>query len=256
MIWKLMKKELKEFLKTGKIYVLLFSLLFFGISSPIIAKFTPEIIESLVKNQEMQSLIIQLPPPTWKDAFIQFFKNLNQIVFLIIVLLFIGCISEEKNKNTASIFIALGIDRKKWIFSKFLFQIIITYFFLLISFIACAYYTYFLFSTFPIQNSISAMFLYFIYIFFILSLIIFSSSLGNNFIQSAGIFLGIFIIFNLLSIFPNMDPYNPMSLSSLQNEWILKSVIWEDALKNIIFTLIYSFILLTLGVVSFEKQEL
>jgi len=37
---------------------------------------------------------------------------------------------------------------------------------------------------------------------------------------------------------------------------VLKSVIWKDALKNIIFTLIYSFILLTLGVVSFEKQEL
>jgi len=36
MIWKLMKKEAKELLKTGKFYALLFAFIFFAIPSPVI----------------------------------------------------------------------------------------------------------------------------------------------------------------------------------------------------------------------------
>lgn len=256
MMIKLIKKEFKELIKTGRIYALLFVFLFFSISSPIIAKFTPEIIKSLTSSQDMQGFVIQIPPPTWKDAFIQFFKNLNQIVFLVLVIIFIGSVSEEKNKGTAITMVTLGVDRKIWVLSKFIFQIIITFFLVSISYILCSYYTYFLFSKIEIYETLSSIFLYLIYIFFILSLCIFSSSIGNNTLQSAGIFFLIFIIFNLLSIFPNFESYNPMTLSSLQNQWIVKGVLWKDSLKTIISTIVYSFILIIAGVLYFENQEL
>ncbi|MGC9002389.1 MAG: ABC transporter permease subunit [Dictyoglomus sp.] len=256
MILKLMKKEWKELVKTGKIYVLLFVFLFFSIGSPVIAKFTPDIIKSLASGSEMQGIIIHLPPPTWKDALLQFFKNLNQIVFIVIVIVFIGSISEEKNRGTASILLSFGVERKKWLLSKFLFQLFVTFIFVLFSYILCAYYTYFLFKEISIYSSLFATLLYLIYVFFVLSLLIFSSSLGKNTIQSAGIFFAIFIIFNLISIFPNLNDYNPMSLSSFENQWILKGVLWKDAIKNIIFTLIYSFILLFLSIIHFENEEL
>lgn len=256
MMIKLMKKEFRELIKTGRIYALLFAFLFFSISSPIIAKFTPEIIKSLTSSQDMQGFVIQIPPPTWKDAFIQFFKNLNQIVFLVVVIIFIGSISEEKNKGTAITMVTLGVDRKKWILSKFIFQIITAFFLVFISYILCAYYTYFLFSKVLIYETLSSTFLYLIYLFFILSLCIFSSSIGNNTLQSVGIFFLIFILFNLLSILPNFEPYNPMTLSSLQNQWIIKGVLWKDSLKTITFTFFYSFILIFLGILYFENQEL
>lgn len=251
-----MKKEAKELVKTGKIYALLFAFLFFAMSSPAITKFTPDIIKSLIQNQDLQDFIIQIPPPTRKDAFLQFFKNLNQIIFLVIVIVFIGSIAEEKNKGTASILITMGVDRKKWVLSKFLFQFLVITSFIIISYIICAYYTYFLFSKFPIYDTLASIVLYLVYILFILSLTLFSSSLGNNAIQSAGIFFGIFILFNLLSIFPNFESYNPISLSSLQNQWIVKGTIWKDAFKNISFTFLYSIILITIGIIYFDKQEL
>lgn len=256
MMTKLIKKEFKELVKTGRIYALLFVFLFFSISSPIIAKFTPEIIKSLTSSQDMQGFVIQIPSPTWKDAFIQFFKNLNQIVFLVLVIIFIGSVSEEKNKGTAITMITLGVDRKKWVLSKFIFQIIVTLFLVSFSYILCTYYTYFLFSKVGIYESLSSTLLYLIYIFFILSLCIFASSIGNNTLQSAGIFFLVFVIFNLLSVFPNFEPYNPMTLSSLQNQWIVKGVFWRDSFKIIITTVIYSFVFIILGISYFENQEL
>ncbi|MEN2984421.1 MAG: ABC transporter permease subunit [Dictyoglomaceae bacterium] len=256
MILKLMKKEWKEFIKTGKFYALLFSFLFFAVSSPAIAKFTPEIIKSIVESQQAQGLIIQLPPPTWKDSFLQYLKNLNQIIFLILVIVFIGSIAEEKNKGTAIMIISKGINRVIWVISKFIFQFLISFAFLLISYILCLYYTFFLFSNFPIENSLFSTLLYGIYLFFLLSLILLSSSLGNNTIQSAGIFFGIFILFNIFSLFPNLNSYNPLYLSSLENMWIIGSVELKEAIKPIMSTIIFSFIFLFLGVLHFNNQEL
>jgi len=256
MILKLMKKELKELLKTGRFYALLITFLFFAISSPPITKFTPEIIKSLIQTQDTKGIIIQIPSPTWKDSFLQFFKNLNQIIFIVLIIIFIGCISEEKNKGTAVTIIVRGIDRKKWIISKFLFQILICFILLIISYIICAYYTFFLFSHFPLYNSLSSTILYAFYLIFVISLIIFSSSIGNNAIQSGGIFFIIFIILNIINIFPNLNSYNPIYLSTLQNQWITQSVNWQSALKPILSTLIMSTFLIYIGMIYFDRQEL
>ncbi len=256
MILKLMRKEWKEIIKTGKFYALLFSFLFFAISSPAIAKFTPEIIKSLINSQQTQGLIIQIPPPTWKDAFLQFLKNLNQIIFIVLVIVFIGSIAEEKNKGTAIMVLTKGIDRSKWILSKFIFQLLVSFALLSISYILCLYYTFLLFSNFPIKNSLFSTLLYVIYLFFFLSLTLFSSSLGNNTIQSLGIFFGIFILLNIFSIFPNLNSYNPLYLSTLENMWITSYVELKEALKPIISTILLSFMFIFLGILHFKNQEL
>lgn len=256
MILKLMKKEWKELIKTGKLYALLFVFLFFSIGSPVIAKFTPDIIKSLASSSEMQGFIIQLPPPTWKDAFLQFFKNLNQIIFIVVVIVFMGSISEEKNKGTVSILLSLGVERKKWLLSKFFFQVFSTFILIISSYLICAYYTYFLFKEISIYNSLSATLLYLVYNLFILSLLTFSGTIAKNPLQTAGIFFVVFIIFNLLLIFPNLSSYNPMNLSSLENLWVSKGILWNDAFKNIFSTLFYSFVLVLVSIILFEKQEL
>ncbi|HOL40092.1 MAG TPA: ABC transporter permease subunit [Dictyoglomaceae bacterium] len=256
MIWKLMKKEWKEFLKTGRLYVLLFVFLFFGVSSPAIAKFTPELIKSLVQGEDFQGLIIQMPPPTWKDSFLQFFKNLNQLIFFVLVLVFIGSIAEEKNKGTAQVICALGVDRKKFVLSKFIFQTISSMIFVIFSYMLVAYYTYFLFSDVDIYSSFFATILYLIYIIFVLSLCIFSSSIGGSTLQAGGIFFVVFILLNILSIFPKLQPYNPITLSSLQNSYIIKGVMWSEAIRPIVSTLIISILLLINAIWHFDRKDL
>jgi ABC-type multidrug transport system permease subunit len=75
-------------------------------------------------------------------------------------------------------------------------------------------------------------------------------------LQSAGVFFAIFIVLNILNIIPQVNPYNPMTLSSIENQWIVSKVVWGDTIKPIISTMLFSLILIFLGTAYFEKQEL
>lgn len=246
-----MKKEWNEYRKTGKFYILLFVFVFFAILSPATAKFMPELIKSL-----SQGITITIPPPTWRDSFVQFSKNLNQIVFIVIVLVFLGSVAEEKNHGTASLVSVKGIDRRKWVFSKFLFQLLFSLIILTIAFFLCFYYAKLLFPATQFYPAISSTILFAVYLFFILTLTIFSSSIGNSMLQSAGIFFAIFIVLNILNIIPQVNPYNPMTLSLIENQWIASKVAWVDAIKPIISTVLLSLILIFSGATYFHKQEL
>jgi hypothetical protein len=75
-------------------------------------------------------------------------------------------------------------------------------------------------------------------------------------LQSAGIFFAIFIVLNILNIIPQVNPYNPMTLSSIENQWIASKVAWGDTIKPIISTVLLSLILIFSGAAYFHKQEL
>lgn len=248
---KLIKKEFYEFLKTGKFVPIVVVFIFFAISSPIIAKITPDLIKTLTKDIQ-----IIVPPPTWKDSFLQFFKNLNQMVFIIVVLLFIGSIAEEKNRKTASLVVSRGVDRRIWVLSKFSFQLFLVLLLSLISFFVCYYYSIILFPDTELFLSFASFSLFLVYITFIISLIIFSSSIGNNTLQAGGIFIVLFIILNLVNIFPSLKPYNPVTLSSMENQWIVSGIEWNPAIKTILSSLSLSIIFLVSGILYFNYQEL
>ncbi|MCX7795345.1 MAG: hypothetical protein N2380_02340 [bacterium] len=248
---KLIKKEFYEFKKTGKLIAIIITFLLFSIMSPITAKVMPELIKSISSE-----ITIIVPPPTWKDAFLQFFKNLNQMVFLIVVLLFIGSVAEEKNRKTAGLIVSKGVDRKKWILAKFFFQISLVFILTLIAFFLCYYYSVILFPDTNFEIPLQSCILFFIYMTFIVSLTIFSSSLGNNIIQAGGIFIVIFIILGILNMFPSIKNYNPIYLSSLENQWITTGIKWSSALKTTISSIILSILLVSIGVYLFNSQEL
>ncbi|MBC7320971.1 hypothetical protein H5T89_10025 [bacterium] len=251
MVFKLMKKEFIEFRKTGKLIAIIVTFLLFSILSPITAKIMPEMIKSISSE-----ITIIVPPPTWKDAFLQFFKNLNQIVFLIVVLLFIGSIAEEKNRRTAGLIVSKGIDRREWVLAKFLFQISLVFVLTIVSFFLCYYYSAILFPYTEFGTSLQSCLLFLFYMTFIISLTIFSSSVGNNIIQAGGIFIAIFIILGILNMFPSIKAYNPIYLSSLENQWIVSGVDWSSSIKTIISSVILSTLLVSVGVYLFNFQEL
>lgn len=251
MLIKLMRKELKEYLRTGKFYILLFVFLFFAILSPIAAKFMPELIKSM-----SQGISIIIPSPTWRDSLLQFNKNLNQIIFIVIVIVFIGSISEEKSHGTALIVVVKGVDRRKWVISKFLFQFLLSVVILAIAFSFCYYYAKLLFPDTQFNTAIASTILFLIYLFFVISLTIFSSSIGKNSIQSAGIFFSIFILINLLNLIPKLNLYNPMALSAIESKWISSEVAWKDAIKPIVSAMLISAIFISSGAEYFYRQEL
>ena len=72
------KKELFEFTKTYKLLLLVTVFLIFGFMNPVVAKFTPDLMELLME----EGIKISLPEPTIFDSWSQFFKILRKWALL------------------------------------------------------------------------------------------------------------------------------------------------------------------------------
>ena len=77
-------KELTEIRRTWRLWVIPGMLVFFGITSPIIAALTPALVQSMATSQP--GLVIRIPPPTARDAYVQFIKSLDQLVLIAIII--------------------------------------------------------------------------------------------------------------------------------------------------------------------------
>lgn len=114
-------KELREIVRTWRIWVLPAIVLFFALSGPPLAKVTPELLGSLMADQQ-PGVVIQLPDPTYVDAYLQWTKNLSQIVLFAVIIMFGGLVSSEKKSGTAILVLTKPLSRAAFVVAKFVSQ--------------------------------------------------------------------------------------------------------------------------------------
>ena len=103
----LLRKELLEQWRTTRLPVVATVFLLVGLSSPLLARFTPEILKAVGGGQ----FSIMLPTPTAADAYDQLAKNLGQFGALIAVLLAMGSVATEKERGTAALILTKPAGR-------------------------------------------------------------------------------------------------------------------------------------------------
>ncbi|MCK7486713.1 MAG: hypothetical protein MZU97_15285 [Bacillus subtilis] len=114
-----LKKELREFIKTSKGFILLGLFLFFAISSPILAKYMNELLLTIASD-----VPIVLPEPRLQDAWLQFYKNVSTI-FIVYIIIMSGSVSQEKNKGSIILVLTKRVTRLNFVVSKFVAGIIV-----------------------------------------------------------------------------------------------------------------------------------
>ena len=112
-----MGKEFKEQIRTFKALILFIVLLLFGLVSPALAKIMPELLK-LIPMDGLE-LTINIPAPTWMDAYAQFFKNITQIGIIVLLILLNGSISQEMQRGTLINMLSKGLARPTVILAKF-----------------------------------------------------------------------------------------------------------------------------------------
>ena len=111
-----LRKELSEIRRTWRIWVIPGMLVFFGITSPIIAALTPALVQSMAASQP--GVVIQLPPPTARDAYGQFLKNLDQFVLIAVVITGAAVVSGERSSGTAILALTKPLSRGAFVVAK------------------------------------------------------------------------------------------------------------------------------------------
>ena len=94
-----LRKELIEQWRTYRLLVLCLVLLVFGLSSPLLAKYTPELLKLIPGAEQFAGLV---PKPTLLDAVAQYVKNIGQFGVLLALLMSMGSMVAEKERGTAA----------------------------------------------------------------------------------------------------------------------------------------------------------
>ena len=110
----LLRKELLEQWRTARLPVVATVFLLVGLSSPLLARFTPEILNAVGGDQFQ----IILPTPTAADAYDQLAKNLGQFGALIAILLAMGSVATEKERGTAALILTKPASRAAFLIAK------------------------------------------------------------------------------------------------------------------------------------------
>ena len=115
--WFFLQKEIAEHIRTWRLLILSAVFLLFGMISPATAKFTPEILKMAGADSGM---VIQMPPVIVTDSYLQFFKNMNSMGVIVILLVFAGIVVGEKVKGSAQLILTKNISRWAFVLAKYL----------------------------------------------------------------------------------------------------------------------------------------
>jgi len=247
-----LKKELLEYAKTYKLLIMLMVFAILGITNPLVAKLTPQILESLMTD----GIIAALPEPTAYDAWTQFFKNATQMGLIVMVILFSGVLSSELSKGTLINLLTKGLSRTAVILSKFTGMILVWTASIALCFGLTYGYTAYLFPDGDISNLLFSVLCLWLFGLFLQAVIILSAALTKS---SYGCLLITVIVVAacfILDIIPSMHRYNPVSLATDNMGLIMGSVEASSLLRAIIITCMLSFIFLLLSVARFRRKQI
>jgi ABC-2 type transport system permease protein len=226
--------------------------LFVAISSPIIAKLTPELLKSI----SIPGLTINLPPPTYADSLDQFIKNISQIALLVLVFIVAGAVSDEKNRKTLEILLTKPVSRTLFILSKFKAYFISIAAVYVVTSTIFYLYTVSTFSTFNLLNFSIMAGNVLLYILMIVSITILASTMFSSSLAAGGVGFASHIIFG--TIFDLVEPlkkYSPNKIFSMYQE-VVKSGWNNDLFLPIILILFVIIISIILSLIMFRRQEI
>ncbi len=192
-------KEWLEQRRTHRLLIVCLIFLLFGLMSPLLAKFMPEIFKMVPGAEQIASII---PPPTVADAVTQYLKNLTQFGLIIAVLMGMGMVSQEKDKGTAAMVLAKPLSRTAFILAK---PAALGISLLIGTALAAAagyYYTLLLFEALPIGGWLAMNGLLLVYFGVYAALSLLASTINRSVLVSGAVAVGFVIVLSLVEIVP------------------------------------------------------
>lgn len=246
------RKELTEILRTWRLWVIPGMLLFFGVTSPLIAVLTPMLMRSVAAGQP--GAVIHLPPPNATDASAQFLKSLSQIVLIAVVITGAGSVSGERSSGTAILALTKPLSRAAFVVAKIVSQITLLVAATALGTVVCLAVTAAVFERSDAARLVPAVALWLLYAaLLIVAMTLFSSAFRSRG-AAAGAGLGFYFVTLLLSLWGPASRHSFLGLMPAIDN-VLRSR--PTSLGWPVGTAVIAIVLGALAAVAiFEQQEL
>ena len=203
----LFREEAREQLKTYRLLIVAAVFLLFGLSTPLLFKFLPEILK-----MSGEQLPVQLPIFTPADSVKSYIDSLGQIGVVVAVLVAMGSIAQERERGTIIMtlskpvgFGAFAVAKLAALVSTFLVGI-------LLGALACYYYTTMLLGTVDAGTFLVINLLIAYYFAVCLSITVMCSAFFKSQLAAGALALVTLLVLGLVSSIPPLAKYMPSAL--------------------------------------------
>ncbi len=203
----LLKKELKEQLKTYRFLIISVVFLIFGLMTPLMLKYMPEILQMAGED-----IIIDIPPATAVQVLTEYADTIAQVGVLMAVLFTMGAISRESEKGTAAMVLSKPVNRVAFILAK-LFSLNTSFIAaLLLASLAGYGYTVLLLGGADVVAFIALNGLLVLFFVVVISVTLLFSSIFKSQLAAGGLALVVLVGQALMVNIPRIGDYMPASL--------------------------------------------
>jgi ABC-2 type transport system permease protein len=213
----LLRKEITEQWRTRRLPVVAVIFLLFGLASPVLAKYTPDIVKLAAS-----SIDIHIPTPTIKDAVAELIKNLSQVGVLTAILLAMGSIAGEKESGTAAFVLVKPVSRSAFLAAKFSGLAVTMTAAVLVCGVAGYLYTDLLFSPPGVPGFAAACLVILLGLLEIAAVTFLGSTLVRSSIPAAGIGIVALVVAGVVASLPNVGHFTPLGLNELAGDLALQ----------------------------------
>lgn len=200
-------KEIREQVRTSRFLVVAIIFVLFGLMSPLLAKYTPQILERFAPEVE-----IMMPTPTAGDAIDQLQSNLGQTGPIVAILLAMGAVARERERGTAAFVLTKPVTRSAFLAAKFLALALTITVSVLLAGAAAYFYTTVLFEALPVGGFLAAILLLDLAILTYAAATFLASTVVGSALPAAGAGIAVFVLTAIVSAVPRIGAYMPMGL--------------------------------------------
>ena len=210
------KKEFTEHLRSAKLFIIAGIFILFAVMNPLIAHFTPVLVEMLSESMAQSGTQLTVGDVTAMDSWLQFFKNLP-IALIVFVIIESNIFTKEYQKGTLILALTKGLKRYKVIIAKTLVMLLLW---------SVCYWAQFgltyaineiVWDNSVIQNLGFAVFGYYLIGVMAICLLVFFSTIANANIMvlvgTGGVIFGSYLI----GMLPKIDKFFPTKLLDTTN---------------------------------------
>lgn len=235
----LLQKDLREQIRSSQLLIAGIMGVFFGILSPLSARYMPELIALLGADQGVQ---IVLPEPGVIDVLQQFVSNLSQLGLVVFIVLFMGSISRENESGTLDFLMTRPVGPAMILGSKVIIAIFVAGAAVIASALTAVFYTNLLFDGFR-----AGLFLYtagyaFMYLAGVAVVTVCMSAVVRRSFAAGALAFGVLMIVSALGMVPAIGSFSIGKLNEaaiqagLGGELLFRPVIGTFILAGIVFT--------------------
>ncbi|PFA70771.1 ABC transporter permease [Bacillus sp. AFS015802] len=253
--WVLFKKEMLELIRNYKIIWMPIVFILFGLTEPLTAYYMPEILQSFGDLPE--GTVISIPTPSSGEVLLSIMSQFSTFGVLVIVLGFMGTVAGERKSGNAVMVLVKPVPYTSYIFSKWSAALVLVWVSYSLGMLSGLYYIYLLFDVIDFHTFLQGFLVYGLWLTFIMTLVIFFSSLVRTPGLAAFYTIGSIMLITFLSGYMTKTlKWSPGQLANYINDLIIQARWTENLTGAIILTTALCFTILLITPILSRKKEL